>query len=521
MRPLDRFATLVVLAALVVLLLPSEDAWACSCAEATIDEVLEREPDAAVVRIRRIDTDGGSSGVGAVETVLHGSDLPEQLPLALDDGGSCRPWVAVGAVAVLTFVRDGDGWRTLECGMLDPSAGLDDVQPDRTADGDVALIVTGRFPGADLVSLDGQLRVLSAARMPGLNARLFACEQQVLTTFGDGNGASSLVLLDPRELTVVDEHPLSSSPDSEVQLLDVSCADGRVDVITSAWGSARELHLRRDVFGDDRSRALRPAEDAAFAGNGIVLLVNSGDGAADGRNGERIHLAVHEVSTGMDRTLFVADGARGYELSVAPDGAHVLVRGHDGEPLLLVVEIASGTALARSSGSWQPVTSPWVDDERILQRDEGTGGVGGTGIASHRIVGLSLAPTEELAPTSGWSTLAGNDVIVRADAERITVHDASGASVRAATYPWAGGVHDGLALAEVVPDAQVHEDPVLIMVDPSVAHAARGDVAVATVGTLAQSFGPFIAMVVGGVAAAGVVIAVARRRLMRVGDGPR
>jgi hypothetical protein len=43
------------------------------------------------------------------------------LPLALDDGGSCLPWVAVSDVAVLTSVPDVDGWWSLESGRMDPT----------------------------------------------------------------------------------------------------------------------------------------------------------------------------------------------------------------------------------------------------------------------------------------------------------------------------------------------------------------------------------------------------------------
>jgi hypothetical protein len=55
---------------------------------------------------------------------------------------------------VLTFVPDGNGWRTLECGMLDPTTGLEPVAADLAAVGPAALVVFGGLPGAELVALD-------------------------------------------------------------------------------------------------------------------------------------------------------------------------------------------------------------------------------------------------------------------------------------------------------------------------------------------------------------------------------
>src|SRR5680860_97528 len=97
-----QLVTLVALVAALTALAPASPAAACSCAAPDLEALLEREPDAAVARVRRIDPEGGSAGVGFVEEVLHGPELPDQLPLALDDGASCQPWVAVGEVAVLT-----------------------------------------------------------------------------------------------------------------------------------------------------------------------------------------------------------------------------------------------------------------------------------------------------------------------------------------------------------------------------------------------------------------------------------
>jgi hypothetical protein len=177
----------VALFAVAATLAPTERAWACSCAEPTIDELTEREPDAAVVRIRRIDQDGGTSGVGEVQEVLHGPAMPDQVPLALDAGGSCLPWLAVGDVAVLALVPDGRSWRTLECGRMHPATGLEPVTVDPAASGQVAVLVTGRLPGADLVALDERLRVLATAGLDGVRSGLSRCGDDLLVPTGSSS----------------------------------------------------------------------------------------------------------------------------------------------------------------------------------------------------------------------------------------------------------------------------------------------------------------------------------------------
>lgn len=156
----ERFVGLVGAVLLMVALIPASPAFACSCVEPTIPEISAREAEASVARIRRVD-DGGSWGLGRVLEVLHGPQLPAEVSLELDNGGSCLPWVAVGDIAVLAFVPDGNGWRTLECGKLDPTTGLESVTVDPAAVGPAALVVFGGLPGVELVAVDDHLRVLS------------------------------------------------------------------------------------------------------------------------------------------------------------------------------------------------------------------------------------------------------------------------------------------------------------------------------------------------------------------------
>lgn len=85
--------TIVFLITLVVVavLPPARPAQACSCAEMTLDSVVERHSDAAVARVLRVDDAGGRRGAGQVEQMIHGPQLPDEVPLHLDDGGSCQP----------------------------------------------------------------------------------------------------------------------------------------------------------------------------------------------------------------------------------------------------------------------------------------------------------------------------------------------------------------------------------------------------------------------------------------------
>lgn len=504
-----RVTALFAIAAAVVALSPPERAWACSCAEQTVDEILERDPQAAVVRVRRIDEDGGASGVGHVEEVLHGPEMPAQLPLALDDGGSCLPWVAVSDVAVLTFVPDGGGWRTLECGRLAPTTGLDPVVADPSAAGPVAAVVAGSFPGAGIVALDDHLRVLATGDLDGVGPQLQACGEDLLTSTVGANGGTSLVLLGLPGLEPLDERPLSTDAESEVQVLGASCDAGRVDVLTAAWGGdLRRLELRQDVFGDDRSVELPAAEDAAFVGGDVLLLEHapSGDGA---------ELARYEVATGTTRTLLALDGITGYEVSVAPDGEHALVRGSADEPLLLVVELDAEREVARSTGWWQPVARPWLGAARILQVDEDAGGVGDTGLAEYRVVDLRLTAVAALEPTPAWNTAAADHGIVQVDGGRITVLDGSGAPIRSTAQPWSAGAHDAVLLGAVTPGGEVHAAD-LPAADPAVARAATMDHFAAAARTAVTSFGPLIGATAAALAALSVtVVLLARRRRRR------
>lgn len=509
MQRIWRAAAVVAVTVVVVALVPTERAWACSCAEPTVEEVVDREPDAVVARIRRIDPDGGTSGVGEVREVLHGPELPAQLPLALDDGGSCLPWLAVGDVAVLTFVPDRDGWRTLECGRLDPRAGLDPLGVDAQASGPVAVVVAGSLPGADLLALDAHLRVLAVGNIGGgASHGMEPCADDLLVPAHGAEGQLSLLLVDLPDLEVVDRRELSTGASMDLELLSVSCRDDRVDVVTRSWTEDQEVWLHEDVFAADRRVRLPSVEDVAFVGDDVLLLRSS----TSGDHSELVRLG----RGGTDgQSVVTLPGIGGHEVLVAPDGRHAAIRGSgQEEPVLVVVDLAEGREVSRSSGWWQPVGRPWIGPGRLLLVNENSGGIGNsTGLVDHRIVDLRLDTVARLEPSAAWTTTAGQDHLVQVDGDSVVARDAAGERIRTTSAPWAAGVYEALTLGTVEAATREAPEAGLPTVDPAVARAAEragwsASVGGAVTGMLSPPLGPALA----GLAAVALLLTLTVRR---------
>lgn len=508
-----RVVAMVALAIVMVGLVPAERAWACSCAEPTVEEVVDREPAAAVVRVRRIDPDGGTSGVAEVREVLHGPEMPAQLPLAMDDGGSCLPWLAVGDVAVLTFVPDGDGWRTLECGRLDPRVGLDPLEVDPQASGPVAVVVAGSLPGADLLTLDAHLRVLAVGNVGGgASHGMEPCADDLLVPTHGAEGQLSLLLVGLPDLEVMARRELSIGATMDLELLAVSCRDDRVDVVTRNWTENQEVWLHEDVFAAERRVRLPSAEDAAFVGDEVLLLRTS-------TSGDHSEL----IRVGRDGTdgppVVMLPGMGGHELLVAPDGRHAAVRGFGQDPVLVIVDLAERREVSRSTGWWQPVHRPWIGPDRLLVLNENSGGIGdSTGLADHRIVDLRLDVVAALEPSPAWTTAAGHDHVVQVDGDSFVVRDTAGQRIRTTAVPWAAGVYDALALGPIEAGTREATEADLPTVDPAVARAAEpgwsAAIGGAVTGMLSAPGGLALAglATVGLLAALAVLLWIVRRR---------
>jgi hypothetical protein len=448
----QRWVGLVGAVLLLAALVPTKPAFACSCAEPTIPEISAREAEAVVARIRRVD-DGGSQGIGRVLEVLHGPQLPAEVPLDLDTGASCLPWVAVGEVAVLAFVPDGNGWRTLECGMLDPTTGLEPVLADPAAVGAAALVVFGQLPEAELVALDDHLRVLSVAHSPIHPQRVEPCDEGLLVLGHDEHGRGVAALLELPSFQQVAHYLPVDDPDVGSEQRDASCRpDGRVDLLVQTWAGQSELH--RDVFGDPVTSTLPRAESGAFVGEQIALLQ-----PATGGEGP-LTLTLLDPATG-DSSLVLEHRATGYEIIVAPDARNALVRGDDDGPLLLVIELSSGRVVAETQGWWQPTQRPWLRADRILLMDEDSGGMTDTGVPRYQLVDLSLREVAPLPPIVTRTVAAAEGSAVVATSEGLTVLDAEAQPVRTLDEPWPAGASGALPLHPIVADPDAHITPTL------------------------------------------------------------
>jgi hypothetical protein len=238
----------------------------------------------------------------------------------------------------------------------------------------------------------------------------------------------------------------------------------------------------------------------------VLLLTQTPDGDAQ--------LLRHHVGDASTRTVRERETMSAYELVVAPDGEHTLIRGYGDESLLLVVDLTSGEERSRSTGWWQPVSDPWLSVDRLVQVDENSGGIGdSTGLAAHRIVDLDLdlATMASLEPMPGWNLVAGQGSVLRVAGDRLAVLDGVGERVRTAQYPWAGGVYDAILLGWIAPgDEQPDEE--LPAVDDDVARAAAIDRGLIAVATTTRSFGPALAIALLVAVGAVVAVVVLRRR---------
>jgi hypothetical protein len=449
MASTQRWVGLVGAVLLLAALFPTKPAFACSCAEPTIAGI-SAHAGAVVARIRRVD-DGGSQGIGQVLEVLHGPQLPAEVPLELDTGASCLPWVAVGEIAVLAFVPDGDGWRTLGCGKLHPTTGLDPVTADPAAVGPAALVVYGRLPGAELVALDDRLRVLSVGRPPVHPQRVEPCGENLLVLGHDERERGVAALLELPSFEELARYPPVDDPEVGSEHRTANCRpDGRVDLLVQRWSEQSELQLHRDVFGEHRTVPLPRSGSAAFVGDRVALLQPAASGEGP------VTVSLFDPATG-DRSVVLDHRAAGHEIIVAPDGRHALVGGYDVGPLLLVVDLATGQVVSESLGWWQPTQRPWVGADRILLVNEDSGGMDGTGVLEYRLVDLSLEQVVGLPPIAVRTIAAAEEAVVVIASDGLAVLDAEAQPVRTLDAPWTIGVSGALPLRPIVadPDARL------------------------------------------------------------------
>lgn len=415
-------------------------AFACSCAPATIEDVVARDPDAVAGLVRRVD-DGSvrQAGTLAVLAELHGA-LPDVVTVQLDDGASCRPMVAPRQIAALTFRPEGGGWAAVDCGMLDLGASLarigGDVAPDPDATGPPALVVAGSFPGASLVALDAELRVLGTAEVPEWLDRVVLCGDDVVTIRME----DVAVVAERRSLPdlAVGAAVRLDAPDGW-QALALRCDDrGRFQAVT-ADASGDATRITPDLLGDPTTTLTAPAAGGAtFVGDQVWLMVGDDDGRT-------ARIDTVDLGTGEVRTRRSFQGLAGYDLSASPDGRYVSVRGFAEEPVLLVLETASATPVGESTGWWMPVAGGWLTPDRLVLHDESQE-QGGT--VRLRVVDAALRVVEEIPSPVGWPLALAGDALVFGGGSELTVRRPDG-SLHASPDLRLIGASQAVALGEV------------------------------------------------------------------------
>lgn len=441
--------------ALVATLAPAPPARACSCAVATAEEMVERDPDVAIAVVRRVDRDGGADGIGRVERTLRG-DLPDELPLDLDDGASCKPWLGAGHLGTLAFERDGSSWRTFDCSRLDTATtfaqayGPMDADPPGT--GEPAVLLLGPLPGAGLVLLDTDLEPIATALEPPGPAFVEPCGDAVVAVEVGGEEQVATLLSLP-DLGVLDERDLGA-PAWQERIVDVTCReDGRVSAVTALGeGPLEPLSLYDDLL-EGGARELPAATDAAFAGDVVVLLRSDHDA-------RRSELEAYDLATGEVAHLAAYEDMAAYELTVAPDGRHVTVRGFADEPVLLVADRTTGETVGHSTGWWMPTPQPWLEDDRLLLFDESSGREAPPGL-THRVVDTRLdvvAGAAAVPEMDNWLAIAARGHVIGVGGAELTVAGPDG-STRKSTDARTAAASDARLLGPVSPQAGVRASP--------------------------------------------------------------
>ncbi|MBW3658293.1 MAG: hypothetical protein KY457_06620 [Actinobacteria bacterium] len=415
-------------------------ASACSCAPATIEDVVAREPGAVAGLVRRVD-DGSvrEAGTLAVLAELHG-ELPDVVSVRLDDGASCRPMVAPRQIAALTFRPEGGGWAAVDCGMLDLGTSLarvgGDVAPDPEATGPPALVVAGSFPGASLVAVDAELRVLGVADVEGWIDRVVRCGDEVV----DIRMEDVTAVVERRslpDLTVV--ATLRLDRPEGWQLLAVRCDDaGRLQTV-AATPAGDATVVTPDLLGAPAITFSGPsAGGATFVDDQVWLMAGDNDARTS-------RIVTVDLGTGAVATRRSFRGLAGSDLSASPDGRFVTVRGFAEEPVLLVLDAASATPVGEAAGSWMPVGHGWLGPDRLLLQDESRQDGADMRL---RVVDERLRVVEETTVPAGSPMALAGDAVVLGGGSELTVRRPDG-SLHASPDLRLIGASQAVALGEV------------------------------------------------------------------------
>lgn len=527
--PTSRWWVLVATALAITALWPAPPARACSCAFPTVAEVVASDPDVGIAVVRRVDEGGAGRGTVVVEERVRG-DLPDELDIELDDGGSCAPALVPGQVAVLAFDPAGDGWRAKMCGQLVLGDGLaaayGGLTVDPAATGPPAVLLAGGLPGAEMATLDDRLRVLATGDH-GIEAhRLEPCgEDEVVITGWDADDVRQVALrVAVGDLTILDRATIGGdlSWPTDVACDDAGTASAVVAVEDETTYEVTLVHLA-DVFDEDAGASEVGAGDHGEVVSGDVVTIEEGrlDGSAE--------TTVRRITPGTGEVVWEVglDDVIASRLVASPDAGLLAVEGYVDDEVALLLDAATGEVRARVDGR-QFFHTPWVGDDRVVTWP----------VARHHEPYLAAPEPDpeavrdrDLAPVGGVpatvaSVRPGADGLLLTGGGPLTVvghdgtpHDSSDGRLF--------GVHDGILLAPVVASASPVEVPdveVPDVADPDVDTVSAGVAAdeVALAGTSgASGTSGWLAVTGAGAAllAVGAAVAVRTRRASR-GAGP-
>ncbi len=161
------------LAALAGSVLWAVPAQACSCASRDIDEELADGHALAIVtrtdKPPRYDAREGLP-VGTFRVLdSAGPRIPKALEGELDDGGSCQPSVAPGALAALIYERKDGAWDLGSCAKVELGQAVQRAQGDPVASkgGPAVAYAAGSYGSSRLVALDRLGNAVAWDQTPG------------------------------------------------------------------------------------------------------------------------------------------------------------------------------------------------------------------------------------------------------------------------------------------------------------------------------------------------------------------
>lgn len=367
MRPRQAAFAAATLLGLVLALLPTLPARACSCAEPDLAPVLDGADDLALVLAERTDLDGGPEGTLRILEVLAGTEEVGPVEARFDDGASCDPWLSGGAVGALLLAREDERWTTTTCGTVPVGQALAATGAGLEADDDAGaptLLVAGDFGGARLAAVDAAGRVAAHGGGDGRTLALASCpdDEVVVEIAVDDAWRATLQRWSLRGLEPVgDPVPLDRAP---VHAGAARCLDRAGDSVVVALPRYGEPGAVGLVTGSDARLEPSPVVDARAAEGTMAAIL------ADGTPQGQPHVVALVRDDGTVEPLFRREDTVLDRLAVSPSGQHVAVAGYpdDGGDRVVVATTDGAAQVDRTLDGFHIIG--WLDDDRLWLREE-------------------------------------------------------------------------------------------------------------------------------------------------------